>query len=776
MSDRSTTGDIPTYDDLIRRLAEYGSMFRDLYSGSEHYRAIVASSDDAIISKDLQGNITSWNKSAEKIFGYTADEVLGRSIKILIPDPLHGDEDLIQQRIKKGEKIDHYITKRRRKNGQLVDISLTISPIKNERGEVIGASKVGRDISAELRNSALANRLSAIVESSDDAIVSKDLDGKITSWNKGAERIFGYSAAEMVGSSIFKLIPPEFHDEENEILGRLRRGDRIDDFETVRMHKTGRRINVSITVSPIRDENNVIVGASKVARDVTEQRRAMDQIRESEEKFTKIFNSSPIGAVLTDENYSIVLDANPVFLRLCGHGLEELKARPSLLMEIFKDEQERQRIGDLLERDGQLNDQELQLVHPSGRVMDVLINGTFVSIGGVRHLLLHVEDITERKAAVNALKEADRRKDEFLATLAHELRSPLAPLSNALQLLDIAADDPLLTAQAREMMDRQLKHMVHLVDDLMDVSRVSRGVIELRKNTLDLRTILNASIEATKPFIDQQKHHLEVKLLSEPLWLDGDSTRLTQVFNNLLNNAAKYTDPGGVITLESAMKNGFAVITITDTGIGIEPNKLDRVFDMFSQLESALTRKHGGLGIGLSIVKQLVHMHGGTIKVDSLGRDHGATFTVKLPLTIPPIVENDIELQTVTNGRKLRMIVTDDNEESAISLALMLNKLGHEAHPLHSGSTTIAGLQIAKPHVIFLDIGMPEMDGYETCKRIRATPNGENIYLVALTGWGQVEDKERAEEAGFDRHLVKPITREAIMEVLQAVEEKRSLV
>ncbi len=763
------------YDELIGKLAEYRALFKDLYSGSEHYRAIVASSDDAIIGKDLNGNITSWNKSAEKIFGYTREEVIGRSVKMLIPDELHGEEDEIQEKVRNGERIDHYETRRRRKDGRVIDISLTLSPIKNELGQVIGASKVARDISGDLRNSAIQSRLSAIVESSDDAIVSKDLNGIVTSWNKGAERIFGYSADEMIGQSILKLIPQEYHHEEQDILERLRSGQRIDHFETIRAHKNGRRINVSITVSPIRDQRNRIVGASKVARDVTEQRRAMDQLRESEEKFTTIFNSSPIGAVLTDESYSIVLDANPAFLRLCGRSLEELKARPALMTEMFHEEKERERLGEHLRREGQLIDEEVRLAHPTGRVKDVLINGRFVVIGGARHLLMHVEDITDRKAAVAALKEADRRKDEFLATLAHELRSPLAPLSNALQLMEMAADDPVLAAQAREMMDRQLRHMVHLVDDLMDVSRVSRGVIELRRSTVDLREILAASVEATRPLMDQQKHHLEVKLVNEPLWLEGDSTRLTQIFNNLLNNAAKYTDPGGVITLESTVKNGHVLVSVTDTGIGIEPDKLDRVFDMFSQLESALTRKHGGLGIGLSIVKQLVQMHGGTIKVDSLGRDHGSTFTVKLPLTAAPLTSTETGQPAAANGRKLRIIVTDDNEESAISLALMLNKLGHEAHPLHSGNTTISGLQIARPHVIFMDIGMPGMDGYETCRRIRSMPNGSDIYMVALTGWGQVADKEQAEAAGFDRHLVKPITRDAILEVLNTVDEKRSI-
>jgi PAS domain S-box-containing protein len=614
-----------------------------------------------------------------------------------------------------------------------------------------------------------------IVDSSDDAIISKDLNGIITSWNKGAERIFGYTEQEILGKSIKTLIPLEQHPDEDGILSKIRRGIRIEHYETVRLRKDGSSVDISLTISPIKDERGEIIGASKVARDISAQKRAMDRIRESEEKFTTIFNESPVGAVLTDAATGRMIDANRAFLDLCGFSLEELKGRIAFEIDMHRDPEEHKRIMEQLGREGFLRDLEVRIYHRSGRPIDTLLNAAVVTIAGERQMLVHVEDITERKNTEVALREADRHKDEFLATLAHELRSPLAPLGNALQLLELATDDPAISAQARSMMSRQLGHIVHLVDDLMDVSRVSRGVVELRKVPVDVRSSLVQAIEATRPMIDQQGHRLELELTAEPLWVEGDSTRLVQIFSNLLNNAAKYTDPGGVITVHSSIKGGQVVVSVGDTGIGIDPRQLEKVFDMFAQLETALTRKHGGLGIGLNIVKNLVEMHGGTIMVHSEGWGRGSLFTVCLPLNVPARTDGPENHVPRDQAERLRILVVDDNVESAVTLSMVLRKMGHDVRAVHSGKDAIVEVPIFKPHMVFMDIGMPHMDGYEACRRIRAGEEGRDVFMAALTGWGQEGDKRLAQEAGFDLHVVKPIGRDSLSNILRTVNGKKIL-
>jgi PAS domain S-box-containing protein len=355
-----------------------------------------------------------------------------------------------------------------------------------------------------------AERLAAIVESSEDAIISKTLDGVIRTWNRGAERLFGHRAEEAVGRSITLIIPPDRLSEEKDILARLTRGERIEHYETVRVAKDGRLIDISLTISPVRDATGRIVGASKVARDVTERRQAEE-----------------------------------------------------------------------------------------------------------------------------ALREADRRKDEFLALLAHELRNPLAPLRNGLEVMRLAGGNEEILGRARDMMERQLAHMVRLIDDLLDISRINRSKMELRCAPVTLAEVVESAVETARPAIDAARHELTVSLPPEPVPLYADLTRLSQVFANLLNNSAKYTEPGGRVQVAAARdpRNGHVTVTVQDNGIGIPAEDLSRIFDMFSQVDRSVERSSGGLGIGLALVKGLVEMHGGTIEVESPGPGQGSTFTVRLPVS-----------------------------------------------------------------------------------------------------------------------------------------------
>jgi PAS domain S-box-containing protein len=368
-------------------------------------------------------------------------------------------------------------------------------------------------------------------------------------------------------------------------------------------------------------------------------------------------------------------------------------------------------------------------------------------------------DIEDNKRAAEQLHDADRRKDEFLATLAHELRNPLAPIRNALELLSRAGTSAAVAEQARAIMGRQLDQLVRLVDDLLDMSRINQGKVRLHQECVELKTVVQSALEAVQLVVRNREHELTVNLPSEPVFLKVDSIRMAQVISNLLNNASKYTEKGGHISLIAQRHGREAVITVRDTGIGIAPDHLPHLFEMFSQLTPALERSQGGLGVGLSLVKGLVELHGGRVEAYSDGIGKGSEFTIRLPVVDAPASTESPSAKTdKTDGtRKRRVLAVDDNRDSADSLALMLQKMGHETQTAYDGLEALQAAESMKPEVLLLDIGLPKMNGYEVAQQIRQQPWGKNMTLIALTGWGQQEDKRRTLEAGFDHHLTKPV-------------------
>jgi signal transduction histidine kinase/CheY-like chemotaxis protein len=366
----------------------------------------------------------------------------------------------------------------------------------------------------------------------------------------------------------------------------------------------------------------------------------------------------------------------------------------------------------------------------------------------------------ERKRAEQALRETDRRKDEFLALLAHELRNPLAPLRSGIEVMRLSGGEPDAVARARDRMDRQLTHLVRLVDDLLDVSRISRGKMELRRSRVRLADVVGSAVETARPLIDAAGHELTVSLPDEPVPLDADLTRLAQVFANLLTNSAKYTPRGGKIWLTASRDSAEVVVTVRDNGVGIPADDLARIFDMFSQVDRSIERSTGGLGIGLALVKGLVEMHGGTVRAESPGLGAGSTFTVRLPVAAPdatpvggPAADGHTSRAT---GR--RVLVVDDNRDGAESLAEMLRLLGHEPHTAHDGLEAVEAAGRLRPDLVLMDVGMPRLNGLDATGRIRAQPWGRKVRIVALTGWGQEGDRVRSREAGCDGHLVKPVS------------------
>ncbi|MHB8624127.1 MAG: ATP-binding protein [Sulfuricaulis sp.] len=640
--------------------------------------------------------------------------------------------------------------------------------------------------------------LSAIISSSTDAIISKNLDGIITSWNPAAELMFGYTAGEAVGRPITLLIPSDRLSEEAHILGQIKRGERIEHFETVRVRKDGVLLDMSLTVSPVRDANNHIIGASKIARDISNNKRmqatlrqqheqlqsTLDALRYRTQQFEIIFNRAPLGMFLIDANFRIY-EVNPVVQSffgktpgdVIGHDFDEIMH--SLHDKSFADE-----IVRIFRHTLETGEPHVTLEHAVIRIdrggadyYDWRIDRIPLADG--RHgVVCYFRDISEQvltRHAIEqsraALQESDRRKDEFLAVLAHELRNPLAPLRNGLELLKLADSGSETIRETHALMQRQIEQMIRLVDDLLDVSRISHGIVSLKKERIQLATVLQIAVETSRPGIEDAHHTLVLDIPEEPILIDADKIRLSQVFTNLLNNAVKYTKPGGYLRLAVERRESDALVTIADNGTGIPAHMLTKIFDIFTQVDRSLDQRRPGMGLGLSIAKNLIKMHSGSIEARSAGNGMGSEFIVRIPVITSGV--RDMPVNTISNqvgaGLSQRVLVVDDNADATQSMTMMLKLLGHETQAAYNGLEALDVAAEFRPNVVFLDIGMPKLNGYETCRRLRERSWGKSITLIALTGWGQEADKRASRDAGFDHHLVKPIDPMRLQQLLASV-------
>jgi PAS domain S-box-containing protein len=618
----------------------------------ETLRVTLSSIGDAVVVTDSIGCVTFTNPIAVALTGWSLEQANGQPLRevfrIYNEETGAAVEDPVAKVLETGAVMglaNHTVLRRR--DGSQVPIDDSAAPIRLADGPLAGVVLIFRDITQRRAADRTRNWLAAIIESTDDAVASKTLDGVITSWNQGAERLFGYSAEEIVGQPIFTIVPPELYEQEREILARLRAGQRLEHFDTVRLRKDGSTVDISLTVSPIRDSSGTIVGASKIARDVGQRKR--------------------------------------------------------------------------MEMD---------------------------------------------------LREADQRKDEFLATLAHELRNPLAPIRTASEVLSHLA----LVGPARsacEIIQRQVSFMTRLVDELLDVARINSGRIEMQQELVDLRPVLAAAIEACRPDIDAANHELDLNLPQEPVIVRGDRVRLAQVFANVLGNAAKYTPSRGHIAISLGKDQGDALLRIRDDGIGIDPHKLDYVFELFSQLDRSYERTGGGLGIGLALAKRLVGLHEGRIQAHSAGPGKGSEFAIRLPLEHAVICLEEERPAAASGGPSRRVLIADDNEDAAASLAMLIDSMGHETRVVFDGAEALRVAESFMPDVTILDIGMPKLNGYEVARCLAPKPWMRGALLIALTGWGQERDRRRAIEAGFTDHLVKPASIEALEALFMRLSEQR---
>ena len=622
-----------------------------------------------------------------------------------------------------------------------------------------------------------------------DAVLTSDNTGRITFLNSVAETLTGWRQQDAEGvplETVFKIVNEDTRQTvESPTIRALREGVVVGlANHTLLIAKDGTERPIDDSAAPIRNAQGEVAGVVLVFRDVTERREQEHSLRDALAYSESIIATLREPFVALDKDLR-VRTANDAYYRAFRTSKEETEGQ--LFYELDAGRWNiaglRQKLENVSADHHPINDLEIAPTFADLGPRTLVLNAhRFVSRNNFPDLiLLAIEDVTERRQLERAKMQAEvsadlhRRKDEFLAMLSHELRNPLAPIQNAVHILRLKNDDDPIQQQARTIIERQVGQMTALVNDLLDVSRITTGRIQLRQDRIVLQGVAERAVESTQSLIGQRKHTLSVSLRAEPIWVFADSARLEQMLVNLLNNAAKYTNEGGHIWLTIEKEDQEAVIRVRDTGVGIAPELLPRIFDLFTQANRTLDRSQGGLGIGLALVERIVSMHGGRVEAHStLGQ--GSEFIVRLPSVEAPVAESQVPSAGTgaTQGPSLRVLVVDDNFDAARTLAVLLKANGHQVEVAYDGPTAVEAARVYRPNLILLDIGLPRMDGFEVAKKIRHELDLGNVILVAMTGYGQEADKQHSMEVGFDYHLVKPADFNAVKQILASVPQGKN--
>jgi len=774
-----------------RLIAELGTERARLKAIVEHIPAGV------ILAEAPSGRIVMVNPQVEQI--------LGRPM-VMSPDiesyrewlayevnerPTEGRESVLARTIQ-GEVVTGKEILYHRGDGVKAWIRVSGAPIRDANGKIVGGVDLITDIDEEMRaRDALRvnqERLNLAQKAARLGSFEWAIQTDEVIWSEETEAIYGLPPGSFGGDyeSWAKCVHPEDRQHAEQAVQRaLVDGEYNAEWRVVWPDSS---IHWIITRGEVFfDDAGRPLRLIGVDIDITERKRAKEKLRESEQRLEMALEAAKLGSCHLDFGAN-ELTSSAALKANFGRAPDDHFSYEDLTEMIHPDDRERviEHIEQTMQNREEYQD-EYRVIWPDGSLHWIAARGRRVY--GADGQPLYCDgvtlDLTERKQMEEslrrqtaALREADRRKDDFLATLAHELRNPLAPLRNAVRILALRSDDSAVVAQTSELMDRQIQQMVRLVDDLLEVSRIGRGKISLQKAPVDLAEVVATAVETSRPLIEAHRHKLTVSLPHSPVRVEADAARLAQILSNLLNNAAKYTEDGGRIDLIAERAPEEAVLRVRDNGVGIAPEILPQVFDMFMQVESSTDRSQGGLGIGLTLVRRLVEMHDGKIEARSAGLGKGSEFLVRLPALTEPASEparNPAEDSSthVANGSR-RVLIVDDNIDSAESMAVLLRLQDHEVRLAHDGEAAVDEARSFLPDVIFLDLDLPKMDGYEVAGRLRQEPAVRDMMLVAMTGYGQEEDRERTQEAGFQLHMVKPVDFNKVEELLSSLPGGRS--
>lgn len=661
------------------------------------------------------------------------------------------------------EELEREITARRQAEEALLrsnaELELRVQERTTDLTKVVAALRDEREL------------LRTTLASIGDGVIVTDHDEKVTFLNGVAESLTGWTTAEANSAplaEVFKIVnehsrlpvqsPAQRALAEGVVVGLAN--------HTVLIAKDGSECPIEDSAAPIRSKPGQVVGCVLVFRDVTDRRREELERARSEQRLRFVMDSMPQKIFTARPNGDLDY-LNPFWTEFTGLPFEEICdwgwkqfIHPEDLEENVRVWKRSVDTGEPFQFEHRFRraDGEYRWHISRARAMKDADGKVQMWVGSNTEIHEQKQISNELKQLTAELSQADGHKNEFLAMLAHELRNPLAPIRNALQIVQLSRGNGEAVLTASEMMERQIAQMVRLVDDLLDVSRITRGKIDLRLERTDLASIIAQAVETCRPAIDSARHELKVDLPDEPVYLNADPIRLAQAFGNLLNNATKYTDPEGRISVIARRDGNDVIVSVRDNGIGIPPEMLPKVFEMFTQVDRSLERTQGGLGIGLTLVQRLVQLHGGSVSAFSEGKGQGSEFTVRLPILPQEARQATKPAQSdLGSAQSRRILVVDDNRDSASSLAMLLTISGHKSHTAFDGQEAVEAAETIKPDVILMDIGLPKLNGYEAAKKIRETSWGKKMVLVALTGWGQEEDRRKSKEAGFDAHLVKPV-------------------
>ncbi len=763
------------------------------YEQPEWLRLTLASIGDAVITTDNKGHVTFLNAMAQSLTGWTKEEAVGQPLDavfvVVNEESRRAVENPATRALKEGIIVglaNHSLIIARDGTERSIDDSA--APIRNVQGQVAGVVLIFRDITERRRIErevdAALSYAQDIIRTLREPFLVLDRELRVQSANPSFYRNFHTSEEETERRFLYELGNgqwdiPRLRELLEEVLPQ---NHTIEEFEVEHdFPAIGRRSMLLNARRVLRDSEpgHLILLAIE---DVTERKQVEATLIASEVSYRRLFETARDGILILNSEGQIV-DANPFITEILGYTREELLGKELWQIGVFGDIQASRDSSEQLQREGYVRYEHLPLRTKDGRAAEVEFISNVYQIDGRRVFQCNIRDITERRRMerqilqqTEELQDADRRKDEFLAMLSHELRNPLTPIASAAYLLGRQESQTPIQQEAAAIIARQVAHLTRLVDDLLEVSRIATGKLGLRKEPIELIGTVAGAVEALRSLLDERRHEFNASLPAEPIWLEGDASRLVQVVSNLITNSAKYTEGSGKISLTVQRDGDEAVLRVRDSGLGIDAQLLPRVFDLFTQADESLARPQAGLGVGLALVKTIVELHGGTVEAHSDGIGQGSEFIVRLP-TVPPPAGRSAPASgepKASTGRALRVLVVDDNEDVTRLFQVILQTAGHVVRRAHTGRQALEIAPAFRPDVVLLDIGLPGPDGCQIAGMMRQDPLLQNVVLLAVTGYGREEDRLRSRDAGFDHHLVKPVDPDDLEQLLADISNSRA--